>query len=200
LFGLGPSYALLDARYAESPRRRAASEVARIFVSLGGGRQTEHLTTALAALDRVVTGCLVDVAAGSFSEDRERLDRIARDARNRIVIHRGAFGVRDLMLTADLAISGAGVTLCELAATATPTVAVLLAGNQQPNLDAFGDGGAAVGAGGASGADLGANIEAALTRLVRDHTLRAGIGSRGRQLVDGQGTRRVATAIMQPVG
>src|SRR5207247_233672 len=106
LFLLGPAYALLNACYAEVPIRRTGTTVERVLVCLGGGRQVESLVAALAAVDRVLSGCVVDVAAGSFSENAPSLDRAARAARNRVVIHRGAFGLRDRMVAADVAISG----------------------------------------------------------------------------------------------
>src|SRR5690606_19494446 len=55
----------------------------------------------------------------------------------RVVVHRGldASAMADLMSRADVAISGAGQTLFELARSGTATVMVGLADNQQPNLD-----------------------------------------------------------------
>jgi UDP-2,4-diacetamido-2,4,6-trideoxy-beta-L-altropyranose hydrolase len=199
LFLLGPSYALLDTCYAERPARRAGSDVERIFVCLGGGRHVEGLVTALEAVDRVFSGCLVDVAAGPFSAGSPSLDRAAGTGGNRIRIHRGSFGLRALMLAADVAISGSGVTLCELAATATPTAAVRMAGNQRPNVEAFVEAGAALPAGEVSAPDLGEAIERALRQLAGDRALRARMGERGRALVDGRGAERVARAIMRPV-
>jgi spore coat polysaccharide biosynthesis predicted glycosyltransferase SpsG len=104
-----------------------------------------------------------------------------------------------MMLAADLAVSGAGVTLCELAATATPTVAIALADNQRPNFDAFARAGAAVPAGGAGDPDMIGAIATAVRSLADDAARRRAVGARGRALVDGQGAMRVARAIGRPV-
>ncbi len=197
-FLLGPRYALLDARYAEAPGRAPAGRVGRVLICLGGGRQVENILAALAAVDRVLADGVVDVVVGPFSVDSSELAAAARGARNRVLIRRGRFGLRELMLAADVAISGGGVTLQELCATATPTVAVLMADNQRPNFQAFDEAGAALAAGATGDPGLGDAIESALQRLATDGALRAAMGARGRELVDGQGALRVARAIMRP--
>ncbi len=199
IFLLGPSYALLDPSYAAAPGRAATDRVRRVLICLGGGRQADTTLAALAAADRALDGCVVDVAAGPFSAGSGELDAAAREARNRVIVHRGRFGLRELMLGADVAISGAGMTLYELAATATPVVAVSTAGNQRPNFEAFEQSGAALGAGAAGDPGLGGAIESALRRLAEDGALRATMGARGRALVDGQGAIRVAQVIGRPV-
>lgn len=198
VFLLGPLYALLNPSYAAAPVRASSGPVRRVLICLGGGRQAAATLAALAAVDRVLSGCLVDVAAGPFGAGAGEVAAAALAARNRVVIHGDRFGLRDLMLEADLAISGAGVTLCELAATATPTVAIALAENQRPNFHAFARAGAALAAGAAGEPGLSAGIEAGIRSLAEDAALRAAMGARGRALVDGQGAIRVARAIGRP--
>ena len=197
LFLLGPRYALLDARYAVAPSRAPAGDVSRVLICLGGGRHVKAIVAALGAVDRVFANCVVDVAVGPFGAGSAELDAAARAARNRVFIRRGRFGLQTLMLTADVAISGAGVTLHELAATATPAVAVCMADNQRPNFRAFDEGGAALAGGVAGDPVLGAAIESALQRLAVNAALRASLGARGRELVDGEGATRVARAILR---
>jgi spore coat polysaccharide biosynthesis predicted glycosyltransferase SpsG len=197
-FLLGPRYALLDPSYAEAPARAAARRVSRVLVCLGGGRHVDGVLAALEAVDRALADCVVDVAAGPFGGS-SMLDGAARDARNRVLIHRDRFGLRELMRGADVAVSGAGVTLCELCATATPTVAVCMASNQRPNAAAFEEAGAALVAGEAGAPGLADAIASALGRLAADRALRAEVAARGRALVDGRGAERVARAIARPV-
>jgi len=194
---LGPRYALLDPGYAAAPAPRARPRVERVLLSLGGGF-TDALPTAVRAADRALDGATLDVAAGSFAAGAAALDAVARGSRNRVVLHRGRFGLRDLMLEADLAVSGAGMTLLELAATATPTVLVRMAENQRPNADGAVRLGAAALAGGADDPGLGAAIEAALGRLAADPPARAALGGRARALVDGRGAARAVEAILRP--
>jgi len=198
-FLLGPRYALLDARYAAAPAPRAVDRVSRVLLSLGGGRHEVGLRVALAALDDSLDGGVrVDVAVGRGG-DVPRLATAARASRLRVTIHTDVAGLRELIEAADLAVSGAGTTLYELCASATPTVMMCMADNQRSNFEAFERAGAALGAGGAEDAGLGASLRAALARLAADGALRAALGARGRALVDGQGAQRVARAITAPV-
>ena len=162
-------------------------------------RYSSLALTALAAVDRALSGCVVDVTVGASGTTGWELDGAAREMRNLAVIHRDRFGLRELMLRADLAVSGAGVTLSELAATATPMVAVALADNQRANFEAFTKAGLALGAGAAGDPDLSDAIEETVKRLAGDGALRATMGARGRALVDGHGASRVARLIVRPV-
>ena len=195
---LGPRYALLDPAYAATPTRAATQRVRRVLVCLGGGRQIDVGVTALAAVDRALSGCVVDVVVGASGTTGWELDGAAREMQNLAVIHRDRFGLRELMLRADLAVSASGVTLLELAATATPMVAVALVDNQRPNFEAFTKAGVALGAGAAGDPDLSDAIEAGVKRLAGDGALRESLGARGRALVDGQGAHRVAELIGRP--
>jgi len=93
-------------------------------------------------------------------------------------------------------VTGAGVTLSELAATATPAVMIQTEPNQARNVAAFQNAGAAIFAGPAEAADLQARVLATARRLAEDAQLRAHLGAEGRRLVDGQGARRVAKELI----
>src|SRR5262245_23336379 len=195
---LGPRYALLDPVFAMTPSRTVTERVRRVLVCLGGSRQTDVSLTTLAAVDRALSGCVVDVTVGASGTTGWELDGAAREMRNLAVIHRDRFGLRELMLRADIAVSGSGVTLLELAATSTPMVAVALADNQRPNFEAFTKADVALGAGIAGDPGLGDAIETSVKRLADDSALRAAMSARGRALVDGEGASRVASAIGRP--
>lgn len=192
---LGPRYALVDPRYAAAPGQSPRGRVQRVFVSLGGGPQPDALATALAAVKALGDNIIADVALGPFTAGSSELEALTRRSHSRVVVHRDISPLRDLMLAADVAISGAGMTLYELAATGTPTVIVRTADNQRLNVDGFERAGAALSGGSAGDSGLGPALESALRRLAGDPALRATVGGRARQLVDGQGALRVAREI-----
>jgi spore coat polysaccharide biosynthesis predicted glycosyltransferase SpsG len=146
-------------------------------------------------VDHVLDGCVVDLVVGPFGTGAGDLDGVIRGSRNRVVVHRDRFGLRDLMLGADIAVSAAGVTLLELASTATPMVAIALAANQQPNFTALTNAGVALASGAAGDPGLQRAIEACVGRLAGDGALRTAMAARGRALVDGHGAQRVARLI-----
>ena len=192
---LGPRYALVDPRFAAAPGRSPRDRVQRVFVSLGGGHHPDALATAAAAVEAVGDGIVADIALGPFASGSSELDAPTRRVQNRVFVHRDLSDLRRLMLAADVAISAAGMTLYELAATATPTVVVCMADNQIPNADGFERAGAALRGGSTGDSGLGLALEASLRRLVADRALRATLGGRARDLVDGRGASRGAREI-----
>src|SRR5439155_324097 len=104
-----------------------------------------------------------------------------------VVLHESPKHLRDLMLAVDLAITGGGQTVYELAATGTPMVAIGLAANQTPNVDAMRAAGALAYAGDVHDAALGPGLVATLAALAADPWRRADMSRRGRALVDGRG-------------
>jgi spore coat polysaccharide biosynthesis predicted glycosyltransferase SpsG len=187
---LGPRYALLDSAFAEEPARRTRPSVERVLVTLGGRSHPGALRAVVRAALLLDTAT-VDVVAGPFANDGEA-DAIEGA---RAVVHRGVSALRPLMLAADVAVSGAGMTLLELAAAATPTVFLTLASNES-NSPVFERVGAALLAGSSRAPDLGATVALHLKRLAGDPALRESLGSRARRLVDGGGALRVARALM----
>jgi UDP-2,4-diacetamido-2,4,6-trideoxy-beta-L-altropyranose hydrolase len=186
---LGPRYALLDPAYAEAPERKTRPSVERVLVTLGGGSHPAALRVVIRAalsLDRAA----VDLVVGPFADDEVR----SAIESARVVVHRGVPRLRTQMLEADVAVSGAGMTLLELAATATPTVFLTLAPNES-NSSAFERAGAALPAGSPDAPDCGATVALHLKRLAGDPILRESLGASARRLVDGQGALRVARAI-----
>ncbi len=191
---LGPRYALLDPIYGEAPARAVRARVERVLVTLGASVHVDGLRTVVTAVDAVVDGVRVDVAVGPFGGIAV-LDGATRPERNQLVLHGTLPDLRPLMLDADFAVTGAGVTLYEAAATATPVVMVMTAPNQQRNVTAFGRARAALSAGHVSEPGLSARVRAAVSRLADDPALRTSLGAAGRRLVDGAGARRVAETL-----
>ena len=156
-------------------------------MTVGGGSHPAAVQAVVRAALSLDTAT-VDLVAGPFA--REGVTDAIENPR--MIVHRGVSTLRSLMLAADVAVSGAGMTLLELAATATPTVFLTLAANQRPNAAAFELAGAGVAAGSADHPDLAVTVARCLERLAADAALRERLGAAARRLVDGQGARRVA--------
>jgi len=194
---LGSRYALLDPRFADLPPRAIAERAARLLVTLGGGLSAVDLEAAVGAADAVLEAGTIDVAAGPYSASARDLEAIAQTGRNRVTIHRGRFGLLELMRAADLAVTGAGMTLYELSAAGTPAITVCMADNQRPNAGAFDRAGAAPWVGCAGDTGLRAAIEQALQKLVDAPAARAAMAERAHGFVDGRGAVRVAQRLLR---
>jgi spore coat polysaccharide biosynthesis predicted glycosyltransferase SpsG len=193
---LGPSYLALRPEFAEAARRTIHDDVRRALVTIGGadpGRLVAPLVRrAIAGLGAVT----LDVVAGPLVDDVA----CVRAAVGRVVLHESPKHLRDLRLAADLAVTGGGQTVYELAATGTPMVATGLAANQMPSVDAMRAAGALAYAGDVHDAALGPGLVATLAALAADPERRADMSRRGRALVDGRGAPRVARALLDLIG
>lgn len=181
---LGPRFTLLDAGFADVPHRVARPAVSRVLVTLGGEAAEPMIAAAVAAVVRAAPGAMIDLAVGPFARAAS-----AREANVRL--HQGLPSLRDVLLEADFAVTGSGMTLYECLAAGTPAVAVPLADNQKPNFDELAGAGLVV----PGQPDLAAAVE----RLSRDAALRGELAARGRALVDGRGAARVAAELVRVV-
>jgi len=191
-FLLGPSFVLLRPSFADAPARSWGSELGRVLVLVGGGDAGDLPDTIARIIGEMLPAARVDVVVGPFSRE----PRWSDVARARITVHRAPDELRHLMLSADLAVSGGGQALYELAATATPTIAMPLAPDQGLNLQALAASGAIRRIPGPDDSGFAAELRRALAELGGDVRTREAMGAAGRRLVDGRGTERVAAAVL----
>jgi spore coat polysaccharide biosynthesis predicted glycosyltransferase SpsG len=195
---LGSEYVLLRAEFAGEPTREVPPRIRRALVTVGGADPTLLTPSLIAWAREALDGAALDVVVGPFwsPEARAAAEREAQKGRD-VVLHKDPEGIRQLMLSCDVALSGGGQTVYELAATATPAVAIRLFENQTANLRALSAQDALLWPGDASDPDLGAKIVRALRSLDADPSRRQTLGIRGRSMVDGRGASRVAQVLLQ---
>jgi UDP-2,4-diacetamido-2,4,6-trideoxy-beta-L-altropyranose hydrolase len=195
---LGPRYALLRPHFRDLPPRRAAPRVARVLVTLGGADPQSSTLAVVEAIERALPEAALDVVIGPLFGPVPDLDRRAASDPRRLRLHRDLDDLLGLMTAADLAVSGGGQTLYELAATGVPTVALCLADNQAPNIAALA-GVSLLSAGRVAEAAAGqfSRVEEGCRQLAGDPALRQRMSDAGRSLIDGQGARRVADVILK---
>lgn len=180
---VGPRYALLRRSVRTAPRATRGG----VLVSLGGAdpdARTGPLLEALAAAG--VTGRVVigpqHPAPGPL--------------RATAVAHRWEVAGPDddivpLLASASVAVVGAGTATLECAALGTPMVAVRIADNQRPVVEALRGAGIAVTA---EAGDVAA-VAATTATLMADPDARRRMAEAGQRMVDGQGATRVAAAM-----
>lgn len=193
---LGPHYALLGAEYAQlhplvPPRR----ELRRVLVFFGGVDAHNLTSRALKALmDPSLAHLAVDVVLGPQSPHRQAVaELVAR--RPHTTLHGPLPTLAGLIARADLAIGAGGATTWERACLGLPSLVVTVAGNQRETAEALHRAGHLQLLGDA-GSITPEQIRAALLAQ-GDKPFEA---SAGRDLGDGWGAARVATAMLGPQG
>jgi UDP-2,4-diacetamido-2,4,6-trideoxy-beta-L-altropyranose hydrolase len=195
---LGLEYVLLRAEFSMEPQRKTHPRIRRALVAVGGADPTLLAPSLIAWAREALDGAALDILVGPFwsREARAAAEKTAKEGHD-AVLHEDPKEIRELMLSCDVALTGGGQTVYELAATATPAVAIRLFENQTGNLQAMSREEALLWPGDAADADLGPRVVQALKSLDADPTRRRALGTRARSLVDGRGASRVAHILLQ---
>lgn len=193
---LGPSYALLNAQYAELRLRAAPREgiPRRLLVSFGGFDQyglTDMTVQVLCAMDRPALEA--DVVLASSSPHYGRIQDMVSD-RPQIRLFDRTPSLAPFILAADVALGAGGTTHWERLALGLPSLVITVADNQRPVADELARQGLIRWLG-----DAGQMSPSRLRTALEDvlcNDLSADWSERCMALVDGRGADRVAAALL----
>ena len=195
---LGTDYMLLRPEFAAVPARDIHTDIQRVLVTVGGS-DPRNLTSQLVQWTlEALPGVFVDAILGPLFEPRGGSQWVNHSA-DAVTLHQNTRLMRDLMLSADLAITAGGQTTYELAACGTPSLGIRVADNQTINLSGLSKAGTLLWVGDADDDHLGPTLKGALVHLGASRDERAHMSARGRRLVDGRGAARAASAILERV-
>lgn len=198
----GPRHALLDPLYAARAaaartQPAASAEVRRVGLFLGGTDPQAHSAWALQVLRRHV-GWHGEVLVASTTANpgwRALQTRVLADGRAELLLDLPHLA--DFHAACDLQIGAGGGALWERCCLGVPTVALIVAPNQRLSVPLLHDSGVLVGvdAIGQTPAQAQA-LATALAGLLGSADQRAALRRHSLALVDGQGARRTATAVL----
>jgi spore coat polysaccharide biosynthesis predicted glycosyltransferase SpsG len=191
---LGPAFALLRAEFAELRKTTPVRDgiVRRALVSVGGADARNHTLKVVHAIARLDRRPAVDVVIAAEHGYRDEIEATCRGYG--FECHVQPPHIAQLMARADLVVGAAGSTSWERCCLGTPTVCITDGENQvaiAAGLAAYGavvnlrDGGAAE----------EAEIMRVLATLMADPLWLQRLSAASRELVDGQGTSRVCSAM-----
>ncbi len=189
---LGPRYALIRDEFCRAPVP-IKPRVDRVLVNFGGLDGAGETWKAMLALADF-RDLQVDFVAGTANPRLAQLQAMAADRpswRVRTFVQDFA----ELMAAADLFIGAGGGTSWERAALGLPTLCIAVAENQQANAERLAAAGAHLYLGPCQAVDVG-HLKQAVEDVLGDVDLRRSLAERSRSLVDGQGARRFASALL----
>lgn len=166
----GKDYVILRKEFRHLPEKAIADKVKNILITLGGANNI--------LLHSRVAGCFKD-----------RVFNIASVDTGKDII--GAQQMIDLMLNADICISGGGQTIYELARAGVPAIGVCLSENQRLNLEGCCKKGFIEYIGWQDDKELAKNLESAMQRL-SSLEARIKMSRIGKKIIDGRGAERIA--------
>ncbi|MDA8964594.1 UDP-2,4-diacetamido-2,4,6-trideoxy-beta-L-altropyranose hydrolase [bacterium] len=194
---LGLHYSVLRREFLQCSRdlrRKRVQGIGRILVTLGGSDPANATRKVLLAL-RIMgkSAPPTTVVIGANNPRLAELRELAADGEGVELL----YAVEDmpaLMDTCDLAISGGGTTLWELAYMGVPSLAIVLAENQVPLVTALSHSEGGIDLGWADKLDPH-SLARLLMELIADKARVANMSSSALQLVDGKGADRVCEAL-----
>jgi spore coat polysaccharide biosynthesis predicted glycosyltransferase SpsG/RimJ/RimL family protein N-acetyltransferase len=130
---LGSKYIPLRKEYGFFPGRKINKDVQSILITFGGQDPKKLTKPVLNAVREMFPGFILTVVIGNGFADIDSF-RSVENERTKFIFSPDSKKMNELMLSCDIAISAAGQTLYELAATGTPAISIAVAENQKPNI------------------------------------------------------------------
>ncbi len=131
---LGPGYISLRQPFLQIPQRKFNPQVKTIMITFGGDDSKNLTPKILSFLCHHYPHLQKKVVIGSAFTNQSQV-QAAADENTELLHTLDAEGMKNLMLTSDIAISSGGQTLYELARTGTPPVVITVADNQKDNVN-----------------------------------------------------------------
>jgi len=184
----GQKYIILRSSFCRVSDLRVRKKINKILINLGGTVGNDLIHKVIDALRNIDPKLNFHILASRFQS------KPGLKARAYPVL--SASAVKKLMLTCDLCVSGCGQSLAETARTGLPVIGICLADNQKENLAAYRKKGYLEYAGWYNDPELPDLLGKKFLRLI-SYGKRKKMSRKGRELVDGKGTQRIADKILK---
>jgi UDP-2,4-diacetamido-2,4,6-trideoxy-beta-L-altropyranose hydrolase len=191
---LGGRYAPLRREFWESPVKKVSNKINNVMMAFGGDDARNLTPKVLKSLSSAACLARKRIIIGDAYTNAEEIER-CRDDHTNLIYRPDAKKIKEIMMGSDIAISGGGQTLYELARVGVPTVAIATADNQMSNIEGLRSERFIEYAGRWDAANIADNIKT-LFKKMEDANIRKKKRDIGRGLIDGKGALRVADHIL----
>ena len=196
---LGTQYTLLRREFFEwKDWERKIPDIAhRVLVTLGGSDYENYTLKVIQALQNIeITDLEVIIIIGASNPHFTTLEIAIKQSHIPTHLIFDTQNMSELMAWADIAISGSGTTIWELSFLGTPILALILADNQHYIAEQIELQGAGQNLGNAENLS-NKTLTKAINSLLRDSKLRARMSCKARNIIDGEGAKRVINSIQR---
>ena len=191
---LGPQYLPLRRDFWEIPEKKIKAAIKEILITFGGDDIRNLTPKVLETLSRKFPKWKKRVVIGKGFKNLTEIKKNA-DKMTELIYYPDGNIMKKLMIECDIAISAGGQTLYELARIGLPTVVVLVAENQKENIKGMVEAGFIEYAGEWDSPILMKNITKKI-KILENYLERKKRVMIGRNLVDGQGSKRIVKEIL----
>jgi spore coat polysaccharide biosynthesis predicted glycosyltransferase SpsG len=190
---LGIQYAPLGREFWNVPEKSIRTIIETVVITFGGA-DTRNLTPkVLRLLQDACPQLIKKVIVGNSFQNIAEIEKL-KDDYTELIYHPNAAKMRNIMFESDVAISSGGQTLYELARVGVPTIGICVADNQTHNLQGWQEVGSLRHVFWYNSKDMGEMLMNSLKELT-GVDVRAKMSQTSRTLIDGQGPRRIVSAV-----
>lgn len=190
---LGSKFICLRKEFWDTPGTKINKTIRNVLIIFGGEDMRNMTPQVLTILNKTHPQLNKKVIISKGFKNIKEIE-LVKDSRTELIYFPQPQEIKKAMQESDAAISAAGQTLYELARLGLPTIAIVVAKNQINHSRYLKRAGFLVGLSWYGGKNLAKNICGYLDRL--GFASRVKISHIGREMVDGQGARRVAREII----
>ncbi|WP_206707704.1 UDP-2,4-diacetamido-2,4,6-trideoxy-beta-L-altropyranose hydrolase [Koleobacter methoxysyntrophicus] len=192
---LGPKYNLLREEFRNLPDKVINEEVKEIMITTGGSDPYNMSYKILKMIldDEELKDLTINVIIGNGFSNKEELRKIKEKNKN-VILHENIKEISEIMLKSDIAISAGGSTLYELCACGTPTLAFIMADNQEFIVKKMDELGYLKSLGWYYNLDDKKLLKLIKT-FIKDYSLRIKLKNKGRSLINAKGVVRIVELI-----
>ena len=191
---LGMKYVPLRRAFQNCPAKTISERVRKVLL-LSGGSDSYGILERMVDVLKDKTDIVLTVICGSFYPDFERLTDKYKEYNN-LVFCKNVTNIEEYMKDVDLAVSAGGTTLYELCAVGTPTISYSFVDNQLYTVEQFDKDGLIEYAGDVRKEDIFGKVAELFEKYDSDKCLREERSIKMQQMVDGNGAKRIAKAIV----
>jgi UDP-2,4-diacetamido-2,4,6-trideoxy-beta-L-altropyranose hydrolase len=182
---LGPKFTPLRKGFTRIQKKKINKKIATVLITFGGGDTKNITPEIIQLLCKTHPKWNKKVIVGKGFKHLNEIESIA-DSKTKIIVYPEESQMIKLMLDADIAIASGGQTLYELLRIGVPTLTMAVANNQILNVKKLSEEKYVINVGNKN------KITSSIKKL-ENKEVRKKMSSRGRRLVDGQGSKRVVT-------
>jgi len=193
---LGPKYALLRPEFSSARKtfRKRNGDIKRILIFMGGSDPTNETAKALTAIKLLNRPDItVNVVVGESNPHKVKIQQICAELPD-ATYHCQVSNMAELMVKADLAIGAGGSTNWERCCLGLPSIVMTIAENQEDLTNVLHEQGYLISLGQRQKV-LAETIAQNLCDILNNPERMLSFVDRGKQLVDGNGAKRVSTMV-----
>lgn len=194
----GLEYSILNDDFIKTKKIPISNKVKKIIVLQGGADTFCFTPKIINSLNEIQEKLSITIILGPSFNCKKELDKAIKISKHNLKILQNVKNMSKIMKNQDIAITGGGMTLLELAHLGIPSIVICGAKFENETASLMQKKGFAI--------NLGykrkwskSKLSSTVRELMYDNDLRRSMNKNGRKLIDGKGTKRVSDLILKEI-